>query len=133
MIPSPQVAIDQRRSCTKLNLVGSFSSGVARNSKAGINDVKLDVNGLSPKDPAMFSMRVVGDNGLGRFCYMLRKRAKPSSALCMAIEFTIPACRSEYMFERQTTEPRRTAQAMALGVTALATSAREMSGGAIVG
>ena len=67
-IPSPQVAMDQRRSCTKLNLVGPFSSGVARNSKAVINDVKPDINGASPKDPAMISMRVVllGDNGLER-------------------------------------------------------------------
>jgi hypothetical protein len=67
-IPSPQVDMDQRRSCTKLNLVSPFSSGVARNSKAGINNVKPDVNSTSPKDPAMISMRVIslGDNGLER-------------------------------------------------------------------
>jgi hypothetical protein len=42
---------------------------------------------------------------------MLRKKAKPSSALCMGIEFTILACKAKYTFARQTMEPMRTAQA----------------------
>jgi hypothetical protein len=59
-------------------------------------------------------------------------RAKQRSAWALSSPYQA-ACKPKYMFARQTTEPRRTAQTMVLGVTALATSAREMSGGALVG
>jgi hypothetical protein len=76
-----------------LNLIGPFSAGVVRNSKAGMSPVNPDVKGASPRGPAMISMTVVstGDNDLERRCWMLRNKAKPSSAVCIGMAFTVPA------------------------------------------
>lgn len=66
IMPSPQVAIDQRSNSTRPNLVGPFSAGVARNSKAGMKEVRPAVNGDNPSAPAMISIVVVsiGVSGL---------------------------------------------------------------------
>jgi hypothetical protein len=91
-----------------------------------MKDVHPDVNGASPIAPAMISISVVsmGDRGLAKRYWKLRNIANPSSALCMGIEFTMPACKPKYIFVRHTPEPRRTAQAIAPSVMASLTVAR---------